>query len=137
VGWQAVKITAATNVLVRAITGDDPRQSAAAQSELATAETIAVALPALCELVWVLARSYRIALPDIAEAIRRLINSANVVVNRPAVEAGLALLDAGGDFADGVIAYEGNWLGAEEFVSFDREAVQLLATQGLAARLLD
>jgi predicted nucleic-acid-binding protein len=83
------------------ITGDNPRQSAAAQSELA------VALPALCELVWVLSRGYRIALPDIAEAIRRLINSANVVVNRPAVEAGLALLAAGGDFTAGAIAYEG------------------------------
>lgn len=29
----------------------------------------------------------------------------------PAAEAGLALLEAGGDFADGVIAYEGSWLG--------------------------
>jgi predicted nucleic-acid-binding protein len=135
-GWQAVKITADTNVLVRAMTGDDPRQSVAAQAELATAELIAVALPALCELVWVLSRGYRIPLHDIGEAVRRLIGSANVVVNRPAVEAGLALLDKGGDFADGIIAYEGNWLGAEEFVSFDRAAVQLLATQGLTARLL-
>src|ERR1700722_2974456 len=135
--WQTVKITADTNVLVRAITGDDVRQSVAAQSELAAAEMIAVTLPALCELVWVLARGYGIPMPDIGEAVRRLIGSANVVVNRPAVEAGLALLDAGGDFADGVIAYEGNWLGAEKFVSFDREAVQLLATQGLAARLLN
>jgi predicted nucleic-acid-binding protein len=101
-----------------------------------TVSVFAVALPALCELAWVLARGYRIALPDIAEAVRRVISSANVVVNRPAVEAGLALLDAGGDFADGVIAYEGSWLGVEEFVSFDREAVQLLATQGFAARLL-
>jgi len=40
-------------------------------------------------------------------------------VNRPAAEAGLALLEAGGDFADGVIAHEGRWLGAEAFVSFD------------------
>ncbi len=29
------------------------------------------------------------------------------------------MLDAGGDFADGVIAYEGQWLGADTFVSFD------------------
>ena len=58
------------------------------------------------------------------------------MVNRRAVEAGLALLDAGGDFADGVIAYEGNWLGAEVFVSFDKKAVKLLAAQDEAARLL-
>ena len=50
-------------------------------------------------------------------------NGVNVVMNRPAVEAGLSVLDAGGDFADGIIAYEGNWLGGEEFVSFDSKAV--------------
>jgi transposase len=40
-------------------------------------------------------------------------------MNRPAVEAGLVILGAGGDFVDSVIAYEGDWLGAEEFTSFD------------------
>jgi predicted nucleic-acid-binding protein len=52
------------------------------------------------------------------------------------VQAGLAVLNAGGDFADGVIAYEGSWLGADVFVSFDKQAVQLVETQGQAARLL-
>jgi predicted nucleic-acid-binding protein len=131
-----VKITADTNVLVRAITGDDPRQSKLAQTELAKAEVVALALPALCELVWVLSEGYKIPLSDIAEAIRRLVNSANVVVNRLAVEAGLAVLNAGGDFADGVIAYEGSWLGADTFVSFDRKAVKLLEAKGGTARLL-
>jgi hypothetical protein len=57
-------------------------------------------------------------------------------VNRPAVEAGLAILNAGGDFADGLIAFEGRWLGGETFVSFDKKAVSLLAQQGQPARLL-
>jgi predicted nucleic-acid-binding protein len=131
-----MKITADTNILVRAITGDDERQSRIAQAELAGADIIALALPALCELFWVLSQGYRIAPADIAETIRRLINSANVAVNRPAVEAGLAGLDAGGDFADGVIAYEGRWLGAEMFVSFDRTAARLLEAQGESVRLL-
>jgi predicted nucleic-acid-binding protein len=131
-----MKITADTNVLVRAITGDDARQSKLAQAALANADVVALALPALCELVWVLSQGYKIHAADIAEAIRRLINGANVVVNRPAVQAGLAVLNAGGDFADGVIAYEGSWLGADVFVSFDKQAVQLVETQGQAARLL-
>jgi predicted nucleic-acid-binding protein len=131
-----MKITADTNVLVRALTGDHARQSKLAQMELANADMVALALPALCELVWVLSRGYRIPSADIAEAIRRLMNSANVVVNRPAAEAGLALLDAGGDFADGVIAYEGSWLGAEAFVSFDRGAVKLMTDRGESVRLL-
>ncbi len=131
-----MKITADTNILVRALTGDHPRQSKLAQMELANADMVALALPALCELVWVLSRGYKIPSADIAEAIRRLMTSANVVVNRPAAEAGLALLDVGGDFADGVIAYEGSWLGAEAFVSFDRKAVNLMKEQGESVRLL-
>jgi len=130
-----VKFTADTNVLVRAIVGDDARQSKAAQTMLANADVVALTLPALCELVWVLAQGYKIVPVQIAEAIRRLINGANVTVNRPAVEAGLALLDEGGDFADGVIAHEGNWLGAETFLSFDRKAVKLMQAQGWSARL--
>jgi predicted nucleic-acid-binding protein len=52
------------------------------------------------------------------------------------VEAGLAVLEAGGDFADGVIAHEGNWLGADAFVTFDKKAVALLKAQNILARLL-
>jgi predicted nucleic-acid-binding protein len=131
-----MKITADTNVLVRAVTGDNAQQSKAAQMALQRADVVALGLPALCELVWVLSQGYKIPSAEIAETIRRLMNGANVVVNRPAAEAGLALLDAGGDFADGAIAYEGNWLGADTFVSFDKKAVKLLEAQGGAARLL-
>jgi predicted nucleic-acid-binding protein len=131
-----VKITADTNVLVRAITGDDKRQSKIAQAVLAKADVVALALPALCELVWVLSQGYKIPSAAIAEAIRRLMNGMNVVVNRPATEVGLALLDAGGDFADGAIAYEGSWLGADTFISFDKKAVKLMEAQGETVRLL-
>jgi predicted nucleic-acid-binding protein len=131
-----MNVTADTNVLVRAITGDHPRQSKVAQRELANADLIAVTLPALCELVWVLARGYKIPTQEIAGTIRRLIDSANVVVNRPAVAIGLAHLEAGGDFADGVIVYEGSWLGGETFISFDKEAVKLTQNSGVSARLL-
>jgi predicted nucleic-acid-binding protein len=131
-----MKITADTNVLVRALTGDDARQSKAARAQLATAELIALALPALCELSWVLTQGYKVPPAEVANAIRRLLDSANVAVDRAAAEAGLALMDAGGDFADGVIAHEGGWLGADTFVSFDRKAVTLMAAQGKAARLL-
>ena len=40
------------------------------------------------------------------------------------------------DFADGVIAYNGAFLGAETFVSFDRKAVSLLKAEGRATKLL-
>lgn len=130
-----MKITADTNLLVRALVEDHAEQSKAAQLALRKADIVALTIPALCELVWVL-QGYKIRPGDIAEAIRGLLNSANIVVNRSTVEAGLVMLDAGGDFADGVIACEGNWLGADTFVSFDKKAVKLLEAQGKSALLL-
>src|SRR5512138_1535338 len=117
-----MKITADTNVLVRILVEDDAEQSKAAEAILKKADVVAIPIAALCELVWVLSQGYKISFEDIADAIRRLINAENAVVNRPLAEAGLAFLDAGGDFADGVIVYEGSWLGADTFVSFDKKA---------------
>lgn len=131
-----MRLAVDTNVLVRAVVQDDPVQAGLAAKVLTEAELIAVALPCLCEFVWVLRRVYGFQPADAATAIRALLATANVEVNRPAAEAGLAVLEAGGDFADGVIAHEGAWLGGETFVSFDRKAVSLLKARGQAARLL-
>lgn len=131
-----MKITADTNVLIRAAVQDDPNQARRATRVLQDAELVAVPVPVLCEFAWVLRRGYKRPASDISEAIRRLMMSAKVVMNRPAVEAGLSVLEGGGDFADGVIAYEGSWLGAEEFLSFDSKAVAVLQSQGIHARLL-
>lgn len=131
-----MKVAVDTNVLVRAVVCDDPAQASIAARVLTDAELIAVATPCLCEFVWVLRRVYDFQPTDAVTAIRALLAVSNVEVNRPAVEAGLSVLEAGGDFADGVIAFEGNWLGGETFVSFDKKAVALLTGQGLSARLL-
>ena len=131
-----MKIIADTNVLVRGAVRDDPQQVRSAANVLRTADKVAIPVAALCEFVWVLRQGYKRPAHDIASSIRSLITSPNVVTNLPAVEAGLAVLDMGGDFADGAIAYEGEWLGAEEFVSFDEKAVKLLKSQGKRARLL-
>lgn len=131
-----MKITVDTNVLVRSCVRDDPAQASIAAKILTDAALIAIALPCLCEFVWVLRRVYSIEIGDVISAIRALMASENVEMNRPVVEAGLKVLSAGGDFADAVIAFEGNWLGGETFVSFDKKAVALLCAQGQEARLL-
>lgn len=131
-----MKVSVDTNVLIRAVMRDDAKQAGIAAKLLMEAELVAVALPCLCEFVWVLRRVYDMTTTDIAAAIRALLDAANTSTDRPAVEAGLALLEAGGDFADGVIAYESQWLGGEVFLSFDQKAVALLAAQGQPARLL-
>ena len=131
-----MKIAVDTNVLVRAVMRDDAKQAAVAAKVLRDADLIAVALPCLCELVWVLRKVYKLEASDAASAVRALMVAANVEMNRPAVELGLSVLEAGGDFADGVIAYEGRWLGGETFVSFDNQAVALLTAQGQEALVL-
>jgi predicted nucleic-acid-binding protein len=70
-----VKIMADTNVLARAIVSDDQRQARIAQRQLARAESVALTLPVLCELHWVLSRGYKISSSEIARAIRLLIDS--------------------------------------------------------------
>jgi len=131
-----MKIAVDTNILVRAAVRDDVNQSDAATKLMARAKMVAIAVPSLCEFVWVLRSVYRFQPLDIAKAIRTLLAAENVETNRPAIDAGLTVLDAGGDFADGVIAYEGRWLGAETFVSFDKKAVAMLSAAGMPARVL-
>ncbi|MGH7102103.1 MAG: type II toxin-antitoxin system VapC family toxin [Acetobacteraceae bacterium] len=131
-----MKVTVDTNVLVRAVVHDDEGQAEAAATLLREADVVAVPVTCLCEFIWVLRRVYGFRQPDISAALGALLDAGNVAVDRPAVDAGMAVFDAGGDFADGVIAYEGRWLGGDTFASFDRNAVSLLAKHGLEARLL-
>jgi predicted nucleic-acid-binding protein len=131
-----MKATVDTNVLVRAVVEDDRKQSAAAAKFLRNTQLIAVSLLCLCEMVWVLRSVYDFGREEIAESIEALLDAKNVVVNRSAADAGLAMLRAGGDFADGAIAWEGRWLGGETFVSFDRKAVAKMTELGDAATVL-
>lgn len=124
-----MKATLDTNVLVRLATQDDAAQAAKALQVLQNATLIAVPTPALCELVWVLLRGYRYTPAQVAHAVHTLIQVRQVVCHTPAVLAGLAVLEAGGDFADGAIAYEGELLGGPEFVTFDQQAARLLKAQ--------
>lgn len=131
-----MKIVADTNLLARTILQDDAEQCRKAREILKNATLIAVSLVSLCELVWILRHGAKLPKADVAAAIRALLGAGTVAMNRPAVEAGLAILEAGGDFADGIVAHEGQWLGGETFVSFDKKAVALLARQGVATLLV-
>ena len=131
-----MRITADTNLLVRMTMDDDPIQAAEAHTVLAEAELVALPVAALCEYVWVLRSGYRLPTPEIARDLRAVLAPSNTRYDVASVRFGLAVLDAGGDFADGVIAYSGLLSGAEEFVTFDRKAARLVASAGLKARCL-
>lgn len=131
-----MRITADTNVLVRVLMNDDAEQARLARQVVGSAECVVIPLPVLCELVWVLARGYGVDRSEIAAALRALLDCEPVVTDRAGAEAGLSILEAGGDFADGAIAHSGRAVGGVTFVSFDAKAVALIAERGYDARSL-
>ena len=80
-----------------------------------------------------LKRGYASSVNDIVSAIEAIVEIDAAVTDLPAVEAGLTALRAGGDFADGALAYQGETLGGTVFASFDRNAVALLRNEGAEA----
>jgi predicted nucleic-acid-binding protein len=121
-----VRIVVDTNVLVRYLIWDDDGQAIRAAHAIEAADAIVVPTIVLCELVWVLKRAYRYANSEIIEILRRLVAARAVEVERPAAEAGLAMLAQGGDFADGVVRYESDRTRCKRLVTFDQAFARLL-----------
>ena len=132
-----MKIIADTNLIVRVLTRDDFHQFEMAARCLEAAETVIIPIVALCETVWVLTRAAKWPGPTVARALRVLLDDPKVLTDRPLVERGLAMLDEGGDFADAVIAADGQRFAKATFATFDRTAARLLAARGSAVTLLD
>ena len=125
-----MRVTLDTNILVRAVTSDDPEQAAVARKLLDCATLAIIPIPTLCEFSWVLSRGFKIPPAQIADVISQIIDSETILTDIPTVEAGLAMLRQGGDFADGAIAAQGRAAGSAVFASFDQKAVALWRKQG-------
>ncbi|MDO4231998.1 MAG: type II toxin-antitoxin system VapC family toxin [Lautropia sp.] len=121
-----MKTAVDTNVLLRYLLADEPQQAEIARTLVHEADLLIVPLPVLCEVVWVLRQGYKLTPAAIADALDILIGADNVQTSRAAVETGLAMLRAGGDFADGVIAHDAKTLGARRFATFDKKSANLL-----------
>src|SRR5262249_55498434 len=87
-----VRIAVDTNVLVRYLTWDDEGQAIEAARAIEAADAIVVPTIVLCELVWVLKRAYRYGGPEIIDILRRLAAMRAIEIERPAAEAGIAML---------------------------------------------
>jgi predicted nucleic-acid-binding protein len=124
-----------TNILIRFLVGDSEHQQSAAIRILEKATTIVIPTHVFCELVWVLLSAYKFKSISVLDAVVKLSKMRKVQVKDDEIQAGLLMLEKGGDFADGVNAYCGRNMvdGASVFVSFDRAAVQLLTEQGISA----
>jgi predicted nucleic-acid-binding protein len=111
-----------TNVVVRLLTGDDPRQSAAARS-LFAAGPIWIAKTVLLETSWVLQSVYGFEEGAVRDAFTRLLGLRNVhTEDKPSLATALALTARGIELAD-AIHLTSRPPGAA-FVSFDRPLVR-------------
>ena len=111
-----------TNVVVRLLTGDDPKQSSAARS-LFAAGPIWIAKTVLLETSWVLQSVYGFDEDSVRDALAQLLGLGNVHTDdKPSLAAALALAARGIELAD-AIHLTGRPSGAA-LVSFDRSFVR-------------
>lgn len=121
-----------TNVLVRYVMQDDPRQSPRATrliEALTPDEPGFVPVVALVELVWVLSGSYALSRAQIATVLDTLLRSKELVVDRAEVvtQALHRFTGTGADFSDALIERIAAAAGCSTTVTFDAGALKSAA----------
>ena len=120
-----------TNVLVRYLTQDDQAQSRQAteliEQRLSEENPGFISVVAMVEMAWVLERSYQLAAAEIATAIERVLQAAELIVEseQEVFTALIALRQGQGSFADALIGALGHRAGCSVIVTFDRKALRL------------
>lgn len=116
-----------TNVLVRYIIQDDPKQGRVAAeivgSALSTGETVFISLVVLCESVWVIDRAYGFTRHDQGRFVEALLSSQGFVLQqRECVERALHDFQHNtAGFADLLLGRLAEAAGATTTFSFDRK----------------
>jgi predicted nucleic-acid-binding protein len=118
-----------TNVLVRYVMQDDPKQGRRAREviEAFTAETPGfVTIVAIVEFVWVLSSCYELTKPDVIRAVEVLIRSKEIVIEAAevVVRAVVHWKRGTADFADCLIERSAAAGGCDSTVTFDRAAAK-------------
>jgi predicted nucleic-acid-binding protein len=122
-----------TNVLVRLVTNDDPKQSPRA-AQLFAREDVHVSKAVLLETEWVLRAAYDLAPSVIRGAFARLMAVASVTLeDAPAVARAMTWYATGMDFADALHLASSE--SAAGFVTFDKPFAKRAATLGATPRV--
>ena len=120
-----------TNVLVRYLAQDDPKQSAIAtrfiEGSLSADNPGFVSAVTLCEVAWVLAESYGADRKRVREIVEGLLATKQLVIERAELvwKALRAWERVPADFSDALIGQLAIAHGAERTVTFDRTAARL------------
>lgn len=119
-----------TNLIVRYLTGDHPKQSARART-LIDGQPIFAAVTVILETEWVLRSTYDYRPADIARALRDFAGLPTVTVEDGALVAtALDLAEKGMDFADAL--HLGRSAHCEGFATFDRKFIKAAKATGHA-----
>jgi predicted nucleic-acid-binding protein len=114
-----------TNVLIRFLTGDDPKQAAKARVLVAEGE-IFVATSVLLESEWVLRSAYGFTGAKVARALRDFAGLPGVTLEDTALASrALDWAERGMDFADALHLARAH--GCSAFMSFDRRLARAAA----------
>lgn len=119
-----------TNVLIRYIVRDDPRQAEASSRLIesrCTSENPGLINPVvLCEIVWVLTRGYGYDRITTARVIRRILSVREIKVSRAELAwRALRLFELGkADFSDYLIGLTNQQEKADTTFTFDRRAAE-------------
>ncbi|MCX4024722.1 type II toxin-antitoxin system VapC family toxin [Endozoicomonas sp. SM1973] len=117
-----------TNVLVRYITQDDPKQAKLATSLIETklSEQVPgyITLISLVEVFWVLKRAYGAGKAELLEVITTVLTTKKFVVenHREACKALRLYQEGNGDFSDALIAVLSLNEGCAKVYTFDKKA---------------
>ena len=120
-----MRSAADTNVLVRFVAQDDPVQYALAEAALRASGTIVVSNVVLCEFVWILHQAMKRSRADVSNAVRLLIATRDIELDTAAASAGIAMMDRGGDFSDGVVLLEASRARCDQLLTFDRRFAKI------------
>lgn len=127
-----------TNVLVRLVTDDDPLQAQLAQDALELAaragKTLMIVNIVLCELIWVLTRSYGYTKLQCIDVLDRLLGFAALSFEsrKLARNATTIWRTSNADFANAMVGLAAVELGAEYVLTFDKQACTLTSHRLLA-----
>lgn len=115
-----MRVALETNLLVRLVVDDDTAQVDQVERLLDAAEEVFISTITLCEVVWVLRRSYKMPAASIVTALRSVADIRSVTIDRQPFEAGLEMLAKGGDFADGCMPFEARRAKCDRLATFDK-----------------
>jgi predicted nucleic-acid-binding protein len=119
-----------TNLIVRYLTGDHPRQSSQART-LIDSHAVFVSTTVLLETEWVLRSVYAYPAAQSCEALRAFAGLPGVTLEDAALAAeALQWMDGGMDFADALHLSKAD--GCDSFVTFDRRFARSAKRLGMS-----